>query len=210
LNSQVENYGWVKDQCIHSHSYIQPIIVETCRSLGVRRVLDLGCGKGDIAGALAEAGFNVVGCDADAEGIRLAAQTYPKARFVHTGVYDDPASFGDDRFDAVVSTEVVEHLFAPRALPRFASQVLKPGGRLIVTTPYHGYLKNLLLAVTNHWDRHLSPLWDGGHIKFFSRQTLEQLLTEGGFTVREFRGLGRFPFVWKSMLLVAQKNQPGE
>jgi len=59
---------------------------------------------------------------------------------------------------------VIEHLFLPRALLRFAAKVLKPSGSLILSTPYHGYLKNLALALTGKLDKHFTVLWDGGHI----------------------------------------------
>jgi len=75
---------------------------------------------------------------------------------------------------------------------------------LIVSTPYHGYLKNLALAVTGKLDAHFTALWDGGHIKFFSRSTLEQMLREEGFDVQAFVGAGRWPFLWKSMLMKAR------
>lgn len=108
--------------------------------------------------------------------------------------------------EAVVSTEVVEHLFAPHLLPAFAAQCLAPGGVLIVSTPYHGYIKNLLLAVFGKWDHHHTALWCGSHIKLFSRKTLSRLLEESGFAVQSFHGVGRFPWLWKSMILVAQKR----
>jgi hypothetical protein len=72
-------------------------------------------------------------------------------------------------------------------------------------TPYHGYLKNLALSVFDKWDFHHTPLWHGGHIKFWSKRTLTQLLTDSGFDVVEFHGVGRLPYLWKSMVLVATK-----
>jgi len=68
-------------------------------------------------------------------------------------------------------------------------------------------MTNLVLALTNKWDAHLNPLWDGGHIKLWSRKTLSQLLNEADFCVVRFIGAGRVPFVWKSMIMVAQKPQ---
>ena len=111
----------------------------------------------------------------------------------------------ESRFDAVVSTEVIEHLFSPHLLPLFAAGTLDKGGYLILTTPYHGYLKNLVLALLDGWDTHLTPLWHGGHIKFWSRKTLTRLLSENGFEVVGFSGVGRLPYLWKSMVLVARK-----
>jgi hypothetical protein len=50
-------------------------------------------------------------------------------------------------------------------------------------------------------DKHFTALWDGGHIKFWSKRTLYQLLNENGFKVMKFIGCGRFPLLWKSMLI---------
>jgi hypothetical protein len=98
----------------------------------------------------------------------------------------------------------------PFNLPHFAKQLLRSCGYLIISTPYHGYLKNLILALTNRWDAHPNPFWDGGHIKFWSRKTLSQLLNETGFRIVRFIGAGRLPFLWKSMIVVAQKPQASE
>jgi 2-polyprenyl-3-methyl-5-hydroxy-6-metoxy-1,4-benzoquinol methylase len=181
-------------------------VVRLCRELGARRVIDIGCGNGALATALAAAGFDVTGCDDDRGGIEIARRTAPAARFEAVGVYDDPSTLGLADFDVAVSTEVVEHLFRPAALPRFAAAVLKPRGHLIVTTPYHGYLKNLALSLANGWDHHFSPLWDGGHIKFWSPATITQLLTQQGFEVVRVTGSGRFRWFWKSMVVVARKR----
>lgn len=77
-------------------------------------------------------------------------------------------------------------------------------GYLVISTPYHGYLKNLALSIFNKWDDHHTPLWHGGHIKFWSRIMLTQLLEENGFQVIAFHGVGRLPWLWKSMILVAK------
>jgi 2-polyprenyl-3-methyl-5-hydroxy-6-metoxy-1,4-benzoquinol methylase len=175
--------------------------------LGARRVVDIGCGNGALCRELASRGYEVVGCEPSADGVRLAQTAAPELVFHQIGVDDDPAAVGNESFDVAIATEVIEHVVRPRNLPRFAKQVLRPGGHLIISTPYHGYLKNLVLALTNKWDSHLTPLWDGGHIKLWSRKTLSQLLNEVGFRVVRFIGAGRLPFLWKSMIVVAQKPQ---
>jgi len=148
----------------------------------------------------------VIGCDPSEEAIAWARRVHPHIAFHLLGAYDEPAALGGAGFDAVVSTEVIEHLFLPRSLPRFAYRVLRGNGYLVLSTPYHGYLKNLALSVIGKWDGHFSPLWDGGHIKFWSQATLAQLLSEEGFTVTEFIGRGRLPYLWKSMILICQKR----
>ena len=190
----------------HTADYVTPQIVACCRKIGARRILDLGCGNGALCSALFMAGFEVVGCDPSEDGIELARRAYPHIAFHFLGTYDEPAALDGGGFDVVVSTEVIEHLFLPRSLPRFASRVLRPSGHLVLSTPYHGYFKNFALSVTGKWDRHFSPLWDGGHIKFWSRATLEQLLSDEGFTLAQFIGTGRLPYLRKSMIVICQKR----
>ncbi len=79
------------------------------------------------------------------------------------------------------------------------------GGVAIISTPYHGYWKNLALAVTGKMDYHFTPLWTHGHIKFWSRDTLGRLLREAGFENISFRRVGRIHPLAKSMIAIAEK-----
>jgi hypothetical protein len=83
--------------------------------------------------------------------------------------------------------------------------MLKTGGHLLVSTPYHGYLKNLVLSLVNGWDRHFGVEWEGGHIKFFSRKTLAKMACGEGFKNPRFVCVGRIPGLWKSMIMVVEK-----
>ncbi len=108
-------------------------------------------------------------------------------------------------FDLVISSDVIEHLYRPSDLLEAAFSLLRPGGHLLLGTPYHGYLKNLALAVTGRMDAHFSTLHDGGHIKFFSVKTLSQLLTTHSFEDLSFTYYGRAPWLWKNMICHARK-----
>ncbi len=203
----VKDYGWVSAQSAHTGSYLTPRIFELLGQLRAGRVMDLGCGNGALCAELAKAGYQVVGVENDSNGVKIASMAHPQIAFYNFGVQDDPAKLlaHEGAFDVVVSTEVIEHLFSPHLLPLYAAKVLRPGGYLVVTTPFHGYWKNLALALSGKWDKHLTALWHGGHIKFWSRATLTQLLSDTGFRVVTFSGVGRFPWLWKSMVLVAEK-----
>ncbi|MGZ2432543.1 2-polyprenyl-3-methyl-5-hydroxy-6-metoxy-1,4-benzoquinol methylase [Rhizobium redzepovicii] len=83
--------------------------------------------------------------------------------------------------------------------------LVKPGGVAVMSTPYHGYLKNLALATMGKMDDHFMPLKDHGHIKFWSKDTLSMLLLDAGFDNVRFRYVGRIPVLAKSMIAVAQK-----
>jgi len=207
MTNVVESYGWESESGPESCGYITPKVLEILRSLNVNRICDLGPGNGALANSVKQAGYYVSGVEYDAQGVLLSKKNYSEINFYNLGVQDDPAPIltaEGQVFDAVVSTEVVEHLFSPHLLPIFARKLLSPEGYLVISTPYHGYLKNLALSIFNMWDKHHTPLWHGGHIKFWSKATLSQLLESNGFKVVSFHGVGRFPYVWKSMILVAK------
>jgi SAM-dependent methyltransferase len=171
------------------------------------RVLDVGCGNGFTCGEFLRRGCNVVGIDLSEQGIALARSSYPDARFeILAADQDILRNLDEQPFDLVVSTKVVEHLYAPRQWAAGCYAALKSGGKFICTTPYHGYLKNLLISLSGGWDKHANPLWDGGHIKLWSRRTLSILLVEAGFKHLEFAGAGRLPSLWMTMVISARKQ----
>lgn len=186
-----------------SHDYLLPVVDAELAAAGARRVFDLGCGNGSVAKHLSQR-HEVAGIDYSESGIAAAKAAWPELRLERGSVYDDlAAAYG--RFDAVVSLEVVEHLFDPRAYARRLFDLVRPGGLAIVSTPYHGYVKNLALAVTGRLDAHFTALWDGGHIKFWSMRTLRTLLAEAGFTAIAFHRVGRIPPLAKSMIATARR-----
>ncbi len=171
-----------------------------------KRILDAGCGNGFWADLIRQRGAEVIGIDASTDGIAIARKNYPQTRFEQCMLTETVCKdLGVEPFDAVISVEVIEHVFDPRGFVKSCAAALKPGGTLVLTTPYHGYWKNLALAVTGKWDRHLDPLWDGGHIKFWSRHSLGRLLTEMGFVDLKFGGYSRLPYIWMGMVMSGRK-----
>jgi 2-polyprenyl-3-methyl-5-hydroxy-6-metoxy-1,4-benzoquinol methylase len=183
------------------HEVFVPAILARLKELKPQRILDLGCGNGSLCRIIKDAGYEVEGADPSEEGIQQAREAFPDVSFRRMSIYDQPPKEWLNAFDVVVSTEVIEHLYSPRALPALAAKLLKPGSVILLTTPYHGYWKNLALCLLGKWDHHHDPLWDHGHIKFWSRQTLTRLFEEQGFEATGFKGLGRFPLLWMTMLM---------
>jgi 2-polyprenyl-3-methyl-5-hydroxy-6-metoxy-1,4-benzoquinol methylase len=208
MNSSHAGYGWNTSEAPHTCAYLLPEVLATLGRVGSKRILDLGSGNGNLSRRLADLKYDVVGVERDGEGIDRSRLLAPKVPFHQYAVEDDPSLLmrGEAPFDTVISTEVIEHLFSPALLPRYAHAVLEAGGHLIVTTPYHGYVKNLALSLADKWDHHHTVWWEGGHIKFFSRATLTQLLQDNGFDVVDFNGVGRLPWLWKSMIVTARKR----
>lgn len=199
-------YAYAHDQAGCAHAYLFPAVRDILATCQRGPILDLGCGNGWLAHRLILEGHDVYGIDASATGVEHARARHP-GRFFVARIGDElPPALAGLAFQTVLCTEVIEHLYDPRALLRFARAVLRgaPEGRLILSTPYHGYLKNLTLALLGKLDDHFTALWDGGHVKFFSRKTLQRMLEDEGFRVVSFAGAGRVPYLWKSMILCAE------
>jgi 2-polyprenyl-6-hydroxyphenyl methylase/3-demethylubiquinone-9 3-methyltransferase len=114
----------------------------TCRQAADGRVLDVGCSQGLTALLLAREGHEVVGVDLQQESIDFAQgrreQEPPVVRDRLTFLVAEARRlpFGDGEFDTVVMGELLEHLIDPAPVLDEAARVLRPEGRLVVTTPY--------------------------------------------------------------------------
>jgi 2-polyprenyl-3-methyl-5-hydroxy-6-metoxy-1,4-benzoquinol methylase len=200
-----KDYGYHSDAPTHNMSYQLDELVGLLDKIKNQYILDLGCGNGYLVNYLLNKGYNAYGTDASEKGIEIAKKNHADRFFVQDlSVETLPVELQKVPFDTIISTEVIEHLYNPEAFIGFCKNQLKPGGELIITTPYHGYLKNLTLSIFNKWDRHMNPLWLGGHIKLWSRKTLTRALNNSGFEVISFAGCGRIPYFWKSMMIKAK------
>ncbi|MGD1949836.1 MAG: class I SAM-dependent methyltransferase [Leptolyngbyaceae cyanobacterium] len=203
--SQLQDYeySYVTAAPANAHGFLlQPLLamLPKLKKGQTLRVLDLGCGNGSLSNQVAQKGYQVTGVEESPSGVAIAQKHFSDCQFYEGSIYSPPEEILNNDFDVVISAEVIEHLFYPKELPRLAKRCLKPGGRLILTTPYNGYLKNVALSVLGAMDRHVNPLWDGGHIKFFSVKTLSQLLENEEYEDIHFKFTGRAPFLWKAML----------
>ena len=193
----------------HTHSYLwKPVIAglaDIRRATGRPRVFDLGCGNGAFARQLKVLGYEVTGVDPSEQGIALARKADSELA-LFTGSAYEPLAATYGTFPAVVSLEVVEHVYAPRDYARCIKDLLQPGGHAIISTPYHSYLKNAALALSGKMDDHFTALWDHGHIKFWSVRTLTELFAEQGLLVEKVIRAGRIPILGKSMILVFRKS----
>jgi 2-polyprenyl-3-methyl-5-hydroxy-6-metoxy-1,4-benzoquinol methylase len=205
-NGYVE-YRYSSGEPTHDDSFLWNKVAEILarHTLAKQRVFEIGCGNGLTAHRLANLGYEVMGVDPSKTGIAHARRKYPEARLFEGSIDDDLAEkYG--RFPVLISLEVIEHCYDPRKFVRRVSELLEPGGIGIISTPYHGYWKNLALAILGRFDKHFSPLWDCGHIKFFSIKTLSELLCEADFEQLRIYRAGRIPTFAKSMVAVFRKS----
>lgn len=208
-------YSWKDGSFTCAHDHLMPTFLsELRRALSIqagetshgKKIFDLGCGNGSVASHLYKLGYSVTGVDPSTQGIEQAKLHHPECDLHVGSAYEDlPAKFG--RFSLVYSLEVVEHVYSPRVYANTLVNLLEEGGTAIVSTPYHGYWKNLAMALAGKMDAHFTALWDHGHIKFWSVSTLTQLFSEVGLEVLRVHRVGRVPPLAKSMILILKKSQ---
>lgn len=208
MNDRSSGYAYSDSEPTTAHAYLIPTVLSILERTnfhgGPKRVFDLGCGNGAVANVLAKRGYDVTGVDPSPQGIAQAASAYPHLRLHDGSAYDDLVTkYG--AFPIVLSLEVVEHVYEPRRFASTLFALVECGGTAIVSAPYHGYLKNLVLALSGRMDKHFTALWDYGHIKFWSTRTLAILLEEAGFNQMRYYRVGRIPSLAKSMIAVAKK-----
>ena len=206
--ADISGYAYEDGELNQSHDYLVPSLLDILASLSVpsnqRRLFELGCGNGAVAAVLAKQGYHVTGVDVSTQGLEQAQRRHPHLLLRPGSVYD-PLADTYGQFPIVVSLEVVEHLYAPRVFAKTLYDLVEPSGTAIVSTPYHGYWKNLALALTGRLDAHFTALWDNGHIKFWSMKTLSVLLAEAGLKDISFMRVGRIPVLAKSLIAIAKK-----
>jgi SAM-dependent methyltransferase len=164
------------------------------------RVLEVGCGAGLQTAKLAQC-WEVVGLDVSPLALVAARRALSNGRWACASV-EAGLPFADGSFQAVYCCEVIEHLLDVGRALREMNRVLAPGGLLFLSTPYHGLVKNVAVALFG-FERHFDPA--GPHIRFFTRRTLEHELGHAGLRVEGFRALGRAWPVWMNMVAWARK-----
>jgi 2-polyprenyl-3-methyl-5-hydroxy-6-metoxy-1,4-benzoquinol methylase len=148
------------------------------------RVLELGCSTGYMSRVFRDRGCRVVGVEIDPAAAARAGAACERVILGDLDRIDLAAEVGDDRFDVVVAADVLEHLKDPVSVLRAAARLLKPDGWLVASIPNiaHGSVRLGLLGGQFPNDNELGLL-DRTHLRFFTRETAERLLEDGGFAV---------------------------
>ena len=165
------------------------------------RVLDLGAGDGAFAAELRAAGCEVVAVDVAEEALRRARARVAglDARRVAEG---GPLPLDEDAVDVVWAGEALEHVADVTGLLAEVRRVLRWGGRLLVTTPFHGRASVALLALRGGLDAYLDPRAD--HLRFFTAGTLRLVLADAGFAEIDIRAVGGPPVLRRALHAVAR------
>jgi 2-polyprenyl-3-methyl-5-hydroxy-6-metoxy-1,4-benzoquinol methylase len=149
-----------------------------------RRVLDVGCAAGALAGALKAAGAaHVAGIELDHQAAGRAAGVLDQ--LVRGSVVDCPLPFADGEFDYVLFADVLEHLPDPEAALARCLPFLAPDGRVIVSVPNMRFYLVLLRLILNRWAYADSGVRDQTHLRIFTFRSLQRMLARQGLEVEQ-------------------------
>ena len=137
--------------------------------------LDLGCGDGRLTAELQAR--ELVAADVSEVALERARRRLPGSRTLLLAP-DEPLPLKDASFDLVLCAETIEHVRDLQLLLSEARRVLRPGGRLAITTPAHGRLTGLDVLARG-FERRFDPL--SPHLRFLTRRSLTVLLDALGF-----------------------------
>jgi ubiquinone/menaquinone biosynthesis C-methylase UbiE len=169
------------------------------------RVLDVGCGEGYFAAALVRSGAEVIAADVAAEPLRRALARHPDldARLVEP---EAALPLEDSSFDMAWAGETIEHVADTARLLSELRRVLRSGGALALSTPDHGPLLRLWLALSRSaFQERFDPR--GDHLRFYTRRSLAGLLADFGFEHVAVRGAGGPPGARRVLLASARRGR---
>lgn len=158
--------------------------IEAQRTAKVR-ILEVGAGLGYLTYALKKAGYDCLGIDVSARAVEAARRNFGDF-YVQMDIME-MSNEEEETFDFVIATELIEHIADPKALVTKAQALLKPGGRLILTTPNKDLYSDCFV-----WHTDLPPV----HLWWFSKNSMRMLAWHVGMEVR-FVDFSKF-YGWKS------------
>lgn len=158
------------------------------------KVLDVGCSFGDQAIKMAQEGLRVYGIDESGQAIRQFKESAKKENVKCIASVGDirKMPYTDNQFDAVVATEVFEHVSEPEKAIKESIRVLRPGGYACISVP---------TKISEDIFRFLHPTWveDSAHKIVFSRGQILALLKQAGFRIERIENHN---FEWSIFWLI--------
>ncbi len=141
------------------------------------KLLEVGCGDCQFTEDLSKFTQKMTAIDISAVQIERNKPNHQNIDFREHDL-SNAMPFSDNEFAAIWCSEVIEHLSEPIVALEEMHRVLRPGGRLLVTVPYHGLVKNLLIAMFK-WDEHFDPCYP--HLQYFTISMITSLAQKVGF-----------------------------
>jgi 2-polyprenyl-3-methyl-5-hydroxy-6-metoxy-1,4-benzoquinol methylase len=173
----VSGYVSVNERPLGGHARL----LELALAHDPRRALDVGCSSGYLARPLVERGVRVVGIELDPRAADEARSVCDEVLVGDVETLEFPFEHGS--FDLVLCGDLVEHLRDPGAALERLRPLLRPGGRLVLTTPNIANWAIRLSLLGGRWRYTDRGILDRTHVHLFTRKTLVETIEAAGFRV---------------------------
>ena len=150
-----------------------------------KTVLEIGCSTGYLSSVMQQRGCQVTGVEIDESVAKLARPFCQRVIVGDVEKMDWETVLGDERFDVITFGDVLEHTRAPGTVLRQLSHYLAPTGYIVVSLPNiaHGSVRLSLLL--GRFEYAPLGILDETHLRFYTRETAQQLLASAGFQVED-------------------------
>lgn len=146
-------------------------------------LLDIGAGNGTVSRFFLSKGYEVHAVEWTKAGVEKLIEAGVHA--LQQDIEDIPYHYPDNYFDEVFWGDNIEHLFFPEKVAQEIHRILKPGGRLVLSTPNHGWIINrfyyLFMGLPRRTEGHRLPIWEWQHIRYFNGREIRRFLNHCGF-----------------------------
>ena len=155
-----------------------------------RRVLDVGCGQGELGHMLKERGHYVYGVD-------WLPPRFELSGFTQADISQGIPKHIDGTFDVVLLADVLEHMTEPQKLLQDAKERLSPGGSILVSLPNAVHWSMRATVAAGRFDYANKGILDRGHLRFFTQSSAQRMFKDAGLEVASRRTT---PVPWENVL----------
>lgn len=157
-------------------------ILEIAKDIKNKRILDVGCARGYLGAQFKRNENYVVGIELSISAVHEAEKVLNKV-YVADVEKSWPEEIKKEKYDIVILSEFLEHIFDPVEVLRNAREVLSPGGEVIITTPNFMTWTNRIKFMFGNFKYQEQGMFDFGHIRWFTYSYLKEVLSVSGFEI---------------------------
>jgi 2-polyprenyl-3-methyl-5-hydroxy-6-metoxy-1,4-benzoquinol methylase len=189
---------------LNDFKYKWPVISKVIPENQKITIFDYGCGSGKIFRELQKMNpkATLIGADISQLAIKRITKQFPKNKF-HLISDGQVLPIKSSSVDFITALDVIEHAVHTELLLSEFHRILSPKGKLLISTPYHGLIKNLVICVVD-FEIVFNPY--GPHIRFFTKKSLLEGTEKSKFKMLKFGYYGRSYPLWRGMYTLLEKK----
>lgn len=202
MKKYYERY-WENQEELEDFHYKWPAVKKFIPKDKAIKLLDFGCGKGAFISEILKINpkLKITGADISNTAIKSLRKKINYLKFVLIKE-NRKLPFKKGEFDFITALDVIEHVYDTEEILKELRRILKPGGKILISVPYHGLIKNLIISLL-FFEINFDPF--GPHIRFFTKKSLVKCLEKTGLKPLETGYFGRFYPLSRGMYILAQK-----